>query len=344
MKLAILGFGGVGKAFLHLLHEKKNHLKEIHLDLQVLYIFNSKGCLYMPEGIPIEDLSRHLRSGGTLENYPLNVFYEATYETMIENGDADMLIELTPTNIETGQPALGYIERALKRGMHVISGNKGPIVHNYHGLKNMAYENGVQLGIGCTVGGALPSMNAGLFDIAGSDIQTIEGVLNGTSNHILNMMEKHGVSYEEALAMAQKAGISEANPRLDVEGFDTASKLLILTNVLCKQKHSLDKIHIEGITGLTHEDIYVAKMENKKYKLIGRATRTLHDFIVKVSLEKIDASHPFYNVDGKNKAVRFTTDTMGELTLIGGASGTTPAAASILRDIINIHRGYKFIW
>lgn len=344
MKIAILGFGGVGKAFIQLLHKKMNHLKEIHLDIQVLYIFNSRGCLYMPEGIPIDDLSKHLDSGGSLENYPLNVFYDSSFDTMIENGDADMLVELTPTNIETGQPALGYIERALKNGMHVISGNKGPIVLKYHDLKTMAYENGVQLGVGCTVGGALPSMNAGLFDIAGSEIQSIEGVLNGTSNHILNMMEKHGISYKDALHMAQKSGISEANPRLDVEGFDTASKLLILTNVLCKQKHSLDTIHIEGITGLSQEDIHVAKLENKRYKLIGRAERTAHDFIVKVGLEKIDSNHPFYNVDGKNKAVRFTTDTMGELTLIGGASGTTPAAASILRDIINIHRGYKFIW
>jgi len=344
MKIALIGYGGVGKAFIELIHTKRQVLKEMYLHIEVLYIFNSKGCLYMPDGIPISDLIHHIKDGGTLENYPLNLLHNITFDDMIRNGDVDSIVELSPTNKRTGEPALSFMTKAIKNGLHVVTGNKGPIQLCYHDLKTLAYKHGVQLGIGCTVGGALPSMNAGLMDLPGSEIQTIEGVLNGTSNHILKMMDDHGISYKEALRMAQKSGIAETDPSLDVEGWDTASKLLILTNVLCNQHQNLDDIDVEGITNITHEDIQVAKMENKKYKLVGRAEKTSHDFILKVNLEKLSADHPFYNVDGKNKAVRFTTDTLGDLTIVGGASGVMPAAASILRDIINIHRGYKFIW
>ncbi len=343
MKLALVGFGGVSKAFTNLLEDKITLLKQEHLEIQVLYIFNSSGCLYMPHGIPLTDLNKHIRDGGSLSNYPLNHSHDMNYDKMLKNKDIDMVVELTSTNKDTGEPGLTHIKKALDHGLHVVTGNKGPIQISYHELKTLAFKNGVQLGIGCTVGGALPSMNAGIIDLAGSDIQIIEGVLNGTSNHILKQMEEHGFSYQEALAQAQSAGIAESDPRLDVEGWDTASKLLILTNVLCNQHQTLDDVIVEGITGLNHEDIQMAKLENKKYKLIGRATQTTHDFILHVKAEKVDASHPFYNVEGKNKAVRYETDTLGELTVIGGASGVRPAAASILRDIINIHRGYRYI-
>jgi len=342
MKLALIGFGGVGKAFLQLLENKQNTLKNENLNIEILYIFNSKGCLYMPNGIPIDDLSKHIDSGGTLGNYTQTLCHNITYDDMLKNDDVDTLIELTPTNKETGEPGLTNIYKALFHGINVVTGNKGPILLKYHELSTLAHKNNVQLGIGCTTGGALPSINAGLMDLAGSDIHVIEGVLNGTTNHILKQMEDHGLNYYEALKKAQKAGIVESDPSLDVEGWDTASKLLILTNVLCDQHQRLDDVIVEGITHLTHDEIQMAKYENKKYKLIGRAEKTTHDFILHVKLEKIDQSHPFFNVDGKNKAVRYVSDTLGELTVIGGASGVTPAAASILRDIVNIHRGYRF--
>ena len=343
MKLALLGFGGVAKAFIKLIENKKTHLTSMGLDLEVLYIFNSKACLYIPDGIPLTDLSEHIDDGGTLENYPLNVNYGISFDDIFKNKDVDLLVELTSTDLKTGEPALTYMRHALEGGIHVVTGNKGPIQLQYRKLKEVAFKNQVQLGIGCTVGGALPSMNGGLMDMAGASISKIEGVLNGTSNHIINLMENHGITYKEALKMAQREGIAESNPALDVEGWDTATKLLILTNVLCDMDRTLDDVIVEGITHLTHEEVQLAKMENKKYKLVGSAKRTHHDFIMHVKLEKLDSSHPFFNVDDKNKAVRYTSDTLGELTLIGGASGTTPAAASILRDIINIHKGYNFI-
>ena len=212
----------------------------------------------------------------------------------------------------------------------------------YKELKNIAVKNNVQLGIGCTTGGALPSINGGIMDLAGADILSIEGVLNGTTNFIINEMENKGITYIEALKKAQQLGIAETNPTLDVEGWDTATKLLILTNVLMNEEKLLEDISVEGITKITPDEVRNCLVEGNKYKLVGKTVKENDKIRMTVKLEKLDSTHPLYGVDGKNKAVRYVSDVLGDLTIIGGASGVTPAAASVLRDLININRGYKF--
>lgn len=146
-----------------------------------------------------------------------------------------------------------------------------------------------------------------------------------------------GIDYDKLLALLNE-GKSIIEDNFDVEGWGTAFKLLILTNVIMKEEKSLSDIKIDGITNLKLYDIESALKEGKRYKLIGRTSRSGKELNMLVRLEKVDKEHPFYNVDSKNKAVRYISDTLGELTLIGGASGTTAAAASILRDIIYINR------
>jgi homoserine dehydrogenase len=186
---------------------------------------------------------------------------------MLQNRDVDVVIEMTPTNKETGEPGMTHIKKSLENGINVITANKGPILLAYKQLKNTAIKNGVQLGIGCTTGGALPSINGGIMDLAGANIQSIEGVLNGTTNFILNEMEQSGVTYQEALKKAQNLGIAETNPVMDVDGWDTASKLLILTNVLMNEDKHLEDISVEGITDITPQEVKNCLAEGKKYKL-----------------------------------------------------------------------------
>jgi len=251
-------------------------------------------------------------------------------------------VELTPTNKDTGELAITYMRRVLKKGIHVVTGNKGPILLAYNELNTLASKNDVQLGIGCTTGGVLTSINAGLIDMAGAEILSIEGILNGSTNFILREMVESKVEYPEALEKAQKLGIAETDPSLDVNGWDTASKLLILTNVLMGKEKKMEDIAVEGITNLNVEDIIAAMENGEKYKLIGKTQVKDGKHIMTVKPERIKSDHPSYGVEGKNKAVKYTSDTLGDLTVIGGASGTLPAAASIYRDIINIVRGYKF--
>ncbi|WZL72928.1 homoserine dehydrogenase [Clostridiaceae bacterium 35-E11] len=342
MRMAIIGYGGVGSAFIRLLNDKKSNLVHEGIDIVVHYIINSSGGIYDPAGINYLDVIEFSKTKRDLTKYPKGGSKDVTFDKMLERKDVDIVVEMTPTNKKTGEPGMTHITKALENGIHVVTANKGPILLNFRKLNELAAQNKVQLCIGCTTGGALPAINGGIMDLAGADILSIEGVLNGTTNFILKEMDDQGSTYKEALKKAQDLGIAETDPTLDVEGWDTAAKLLILTNVLMNEEKTLEDITVEGITNITPQDIQQAKAEKKKYKLIGKTINEDQILKMTVKLEKLEDTHPLYGVEGKNKAVRYTSDTLGDLTIIGGASGVMPAAASILRDVINIHRGYKF--
>lgn len=304
MNIAIIGCGGVGKALLALLERQKDILAKENLHMNIRYIIGRN-----------DDVSKAL-ADPTL----------------------DAAVILTPTNKDNGQPGLDYARAFLSASKHVVTADKGIIMHGYEELKALAAENNVKLAMGCTTGGALPAINAGLFDMSGSTILSIEGILNGTTNFILDEMERSGCTYEAALIKAQQDGIAETDPTLDVDGWDTAGKLLILTKVLMNQRVSLDDVEIQGITELTATDIKEAAANGCKYKLVGKAEWSGDTLKLTVKPTRIPTDHLLYQVCGKNKAVRYVSDTLGELVIMGGASGTTPAAASVLRDLVNIHR------
>ncbi len=305
MNIAIIGCGGVGKALLELIDRQQDLLAKENLHINVRYIIG-RGDDTAPA---------------------------------LADPKLDTAVILTPTNKDNGQPGLDYARAFLSAGKHVVTADKGIIIHGYTELRDLAETKGVKLAFGCTTGGALPSVNGGIFDMAGSSILSIEGVLNGTTNFILDEMEASGCEYAEALAKAQRDGIAETDPSLDVEGWDTAGKLLILTKVFMDENMTLDDIAVEGITGLTAADIKDAAAAGCRYKLVGRAAFDQNVTLkLTVKPERIPEDHLLYSVSGKNKAVRYVSDTLGELVIMGGASGTTPAAASVLRDLVNMHR------
>ena len=336
MDVGIIGFGGVSKAFIKLLVDKEKRLNEKGIVLKVKYIIKSDGGIYNKDGINLKDILEadyNIKELDFKENININ--------TIIKNKDIDTLVELTSTNIEIGEPGLTHIKLALENNISVVTGNKGPIILKYRELKEIADKNNVKLGIGCTTGGALPSINVGSFDIAGADILSIEGILNGTSNFILSQMYKDEIEYENALKKSISLGIAEANYKLDVEGFDTASKILILANVLMSGNLTLNDIKIEGINNIKQDFILEEKNKGNKIKLIGKVYRENNKIKAYVRPEVINSTHPLYFVDDKNKGVVYKTDTLGDISIIGGASGTLNAAASILRDIINIRGSYE---
>lgn len=325
MKIGLIGYGGVGQAFVNLIEEKKEELIKQEINLELIYILKSDGGIIDDKGIKIASIKDiNIKDS-------VKWIDKLKFEDVVDK-NIDLLVELTPTNKNTGEPALSYIKKALERGVNVVTGNKGPILMDYKGLKELAKKNGATLGIGCTTGGALPSISGGLVDCAGSKILAIEGILNGTSNFILKDMEERSVTYEESLKEAQKIGIAETNPTLDVDGYDTAIKMVILSNVLLGSNFKLEDVKLKGITKITSDNIDEAKAKNNKIKLIGKATL---DGIIVEPME-IDANHKLYGVDGKNKGVCYYTDTLGDISIIGGESGTINAAAAILRDVINI--------
>ncbi|WP_238905239.1 homoserine dehydrogenase [Clostridium sp. YIM B02506] len=337
MNLALLGFGGVGKSFIKLLVDKNDELIDQGLNINVVAILNSKGGVYSSDGIDLQklcglnDLSDH-----SLWNKNLD------YREVLNSNCVDLMVELTHTNKETGEPGLSHIRYALDNRINVVTGNKGPILLAYSDLKERALKSGVSMGLGCTTGGALPSLNSGLIELAGSKILSIEGILNGTSNFILEEMESKSISFNEALELAKDLGIAESDPSLDIEGWDTAIKMTIMANVIMNKNISLKDINVEGITHLKKEDIEKAKENGFKYKLVGLISNIDNNVSIEVKPRLVEKNNVLASINGKNKGLRFKTDTLGELVVMGGASGTINAAASILRDIINIHKGYKY--
>ena len=338
MDIGLIGFGGVGQALIKLLIDKESYLlQQYNLKINVKYIIKSNGGIYNASGINLSEILKVID-----ENINIKCHNEwkdnLNINDIIDNNDIDTLVELTSTNIETGEPGLTHIRKSLENNINVVTGNKGPILLDYKKLKVLADNNNVELKVGCTTGGALPSINGGIYDIAGSKIQSIEGVLNGTTNYILSKMANDNVDYKEALLEAQKVGIAESDPSLDVLGYDTASKIIILSNVLMNSDLKLEDLKINGIEEVRLDNIEKAKVRGNKIKLIGKVYKK--DNLVKgyVTPIEIDENHPLYCVDYKNKGIYYKTDTLGDISIIGGASGTKNAAASILREII-IHRG-----
>ncbi|GAB6169061.1 homoserine dehydrogenase [Clostridium carnis] len=342
MDVAIIGFGGVGQAFISLLCKKRDYLKNKNIELNIKYIIHKSGGLYNKYGIDIEDLEKFLKEGNLLSEYCGYIKKDININNIIKNKDVDILIEVTTTNIKDGEPGLTHIKLALENSINVVTGNKGPIILKYNELKEIALKNNVHLGIGCTTGGALPSINGGIFDIAGSELISIEGILNGTSNYILTQMYKNNISYKKALEDAQKLGIAELDSSLDISGFDTACKIIILGNILMGASLNLNNIDIQGIENITIDDVIREKSNKRKIKLIGKVYSENNIIKGYVKPVIIDSKHPLYFVDDKNKGVFYSTDTLGDISIIGGASGTINAAAAIFRDIINIINGISY--
>jgi homoserine dehydrogenase len=179
----------------------------------------------------------------------------------------------------------------------------------------------------------------GLSCLAGTEVLTAEGILNGTTNYILTRMYEDGCPYAEALAEAQKMGVAEPDPSLDVEGRDTANKILLIANEVRQAGLSLGDIPVEGITRVTPQDIQKARKEGKVIKLIGKAEKKDGKVTASVSPIPLPADHPLAGVRGTEKAISYLTDTMDRVTVSGGKSNPVGAAAAILKDIIRIYQG-----
>jgi homoserine dehydrogenase len=335
--VVLVGYGHVGKAFYHLLREKRDFLAARYgLRPEPRAVFRSSGGAvpgFLPPG---KDLGLE---PGQRVNFPevLTWHPELRLKTVLEDIEPGVLIECTPSNIRTGEPGLTHIRRALDSGWHVVTANKGPLVVDFKGLKDRAAQSGLALMFSCAAAAALPTLDVGMHSLAGAEILSLEGILNGTTNHILTRMNQ-GASYAEALREAQARGIAEPDPSLDVEGWDTAAKLLLITAAVMGTNLALKDIKVEGITNVSPEVLDEAGGQGRSLKLLGRVRREGGEFKAEVSVTALDRSHPLFGVDGTDKGISYSTDTMGTVTITGGNSDPRAAAAALLKDIINIFR------
>jgi len=341
-KLALLGFGTVGQGLCEILISKSEQLKaDYGFEWEVVAVSDMlKGSVYSPDGLDVKPLLALAESGKSLEEY--GGAAEKGWDALktVHDSNADIVCEMTYTDIKTGQPATDHCRAAFEAGKHVVTSNKGPAALFYKELTELARSNGVKFMIEGTVMSGTPVINLARSTLAGNDISAILGILNGTTNFILTNMEA-GRPYEDVLAEAQKLGYAEADPTADVGGFDALAKVTILANVLMGVNLKPDDIPCEGITQITLDDINKAKSENKRWKLIGEIKKDGGKVTASVSPMMIDLSHPLAGVMGAVNAVTFTTDLMGDVTVNGPGAGRTETGYSILIDILEIHNVTK---
>jgi homoserine dehydrogenase len=331
MKIVIIGFGVVAKAFAKILINKKNELiKKYGLHPKVVAIADRGGALINSEGLDLNLAFKADEYGGTVasdENYG---FKGVKAVDVINEVESDVMIELTPTNIKNGQPGLNHIEAALKKGVHVVTANKGPLALALPALIDLANYNKVFLKFSGAVGGGVPVLDLAKKCLTGDKILLVKGVLNGTTNYILTRMHKEDLSMEEALKEAQKLGYAEADPSYDIDGIDTACKLVIIANWIMNKRISIKDVKIEGIKKITLKDVNEAKKKEKFIKLIGKVNE---EALVKPM--EVSAADPLC-VNGTLNAVTFNAENSGEITIIGKGAGGRETASAIIRDLIDI--------
>lgn len=305
MKLALIGYGHVGKAFAKMLRQRTDYICEnFNTKVRITAICTrSKGALVDSGGIDTEDLDDQVFDR------------EKSAVEIIEEADYDVLIELTPINILTGMPAINHIRGGLNRRKHVITANKGPVAWAYRELRDLAVAKGVCFCHEAAVMDGVPVFNLAKETLMGCQITEIKGILNATTNYILNEMEK-GVSYEDAVKEGQRRGFVEADPSMDLEGWDAAAKLTALMNVLMDVRITPKDIRREGISAITKEQIDEAKQCGQKIKLLchgrvenGKPTGT-------VTPQLIGGDTLFASINGTSACVTLTTDLMGDVSII----------------------------
>ncbi|MCK4475941.1 MAG: homoserine dehydrogenase [Methanophagales archaeon] len=325
VRISIVGFGNVGGGVAEAIRRKQEEIARKHdIDIKIVGIADLKGVIVNENGLS-EDAIMKLKTGEKPEDMTtLDVIKEVEHEIMVE---------ATPTNVENGEPGLTHIITALESGRHVVTSNKGPLALQYRKLMELAAKKGKEIRFEATVGGAMPIISLVRENLAGNGIISIKGILNGTCNYILTRMVEEGLPYEHVLKEAQERGIAEADPSKDVEGIDTAVKLVILANSIFDRDVTYKDVEVAGITDITPEALKLANDAGYVIKLIGEVDR---DGCLKVAPRLVPKDNPL-NVGGTLNVATIKTDLAGDITVIGKGAGPIEAASAILSDIIGIY-------
>lgn len=333
MRLIMIGFGNLGRAFGRSLLEKTEFLLTNYgLTPSVVAAVDEYGVAVDEGGLDVKKLLKVAGKANTVAAYPARGKKGRSALEVIEEVEADVVFELTPTNIKNGEPGLTHIKRAMLAGRHVITSNKGPLVVAFRELDKLAKRKGVEFRYSASVGGAVPVIGLAKRMLAGNKVHAIRGVLNGTTNYILTRMSKEGAPFDVVLREAQELGIAEKDPTLDIEGTDTACKITILANAVLGINARLKDVKAVGIRRIRPEAIRLAQEAGYAVKLIGVAKLDS----LEVGPKLVPVGHPLA-VSGTLNAVTFETDLAREVTITGFGAGPRETSSALLSDLIDIH-------
>lgn len=323
IRVAIAGFGGVGRATASLLLTRRNRYRQVYgANIRLVAVCGSRSGLAEPDGLEPERLDT-LEAGLSGPDF-------------IMASDADILIEAGPSDFRTGGPGLAYLRSSLAAGRDTIVISKGALVHSGPELRALARNSGAMLKLSGAAAAALPTIDLLEHSLKGCEVLEIEGILNATTNYLLDAMTNQGLGFDEALGQAQVAGFAEADPRNDTEGWDTASKLILIANFGLDADLTMDDLVVQGIQSLAAHDIEAWRKQGLVPKLVGSLTRMDGTMRGSVGVRTYPMTDPLAHVSGKNKAIRITTDAMGETIAIGSGTEPLATAAAALKDLEHI--------
>lgn len=311
-KMAIMGFGTVGGGTYDILTQNRDHIRSTQgVDIEVKYVLD--------------------RSAECLEKRGAD---KSLFCSDVDALAADKEVELVVETMGGVEPAKTFITKMLRAGKSVVTANKELLAKSWSELEPIAKENGCGLFFEASCVGGVPIVRALGESFQGDKVQSIYGIINGTTNYILSKMSAEGVSYSQALAQAQALGFAEANPTSDVEGYDAAYKLSILGSLAFHTSLPYQSIYREGITRVTAADIINAKRLGYEIKLLAIGKRCGNDIEARVHPVFVEKNHPLASVSGAFNAVYLHGDFVGDLMFYGAGAGAHPTGSAIVSDIV----------
>lgn len=311
--VGMIGLGTVGSGVVELIDQHK------HLSLKKVAVRDLKRTRDVKLNCPITDNVKEL----------------------IDDPEIEILVEVMGGE----QPALDYLEQAIKKRKHIVTANKEVLAKNGPHLFQMARDHGVTIFFEASVAGGVPLISTIHKGLEANEISSVTGILNGTTNFILSSMEEHGLSFGEALSQAQKLGFAEADPTNDVDGFDVAYKLCILSALAHSCFVKPESISREGIRKITQEDILLAREFGYRIKLLGTTRLAGNNgnrgLDVRVHPTLVPVTHPFAAVSGGHNGILVKGDAVGEIVMVGPGAGKLPTASAIVGDLINLASALK---
>jgi homoserine dehydrogenase len=318
VRLALIGFGGVGRAFARLLERQ-----EAVFPFRIAGIHTARhGTAIDPDGLGAE---------------PVFGTPAASVEEFLDACGAEIAVELTTLNPSTGEPALSHIRAAFARGMHVVTANKGPIAHAYASLREEARSAGVEFRFEATVMDGAPVFNMVRTNLPGVKILGFTGVLNSTSKIVVEHMRQGG-GFEDGIREAQRMGIAEADPAYDIDGWDSAAKAAVIANVLMDARKTPLDVDRRGMGRLTEERVRNLSAQRKTVVLVSRGKRSGNEVRLRVRAEVLDETNLLASVRGTSNVILLHTDLMGTVGTVSISPGVEQTAYGVLSDLVDIAR------
>jgi homoserine dehydrogenase len=332
LRLAFLGFGNVNRTLVELLLKKSVELRERHnIEWSITGVASRRlGWQVNTQGFDAPQILRVIDSASISK---IGGHSRPNYSEWLSAANPDVAFEATSLNVENGQPAIDHIRGVLEHGTHAITANKGPIVHAYQELSELARSRGRQFLFESTVMDGVPIFTLFQNCLPAIEVKGFKGILNSTTNVILRGMEQ-GLSYDESLAEAQRLGIAETDASHDIDGWDAAVKVSALVTVIMGIPFPPQNVAREGIRGLSKDAVRKARAAGAPYKLICQATRQESRVKATVRPEQVPLNDPMALVNGTSSIIQFETDIFPGLTITEDNPGLYATAYGMLADFI----------